>query len=37
MVAPWRGEKVSGFIRALAWLFIACVLLALAGMLSSVL
>jgi hypothetical protein len=32
MNAPWKGEKVSGFIRALAWVFIACALIAIGGM-----
>ena len=28
MDAPWKGEKVSGFIRVLSWVFIVCALFA---------
>lgn len=31
MDAPWKGEKVNVFVRALAWLFIACALFAVGG------
>jgi hypothetical protein len=28
MQTPWNGEKVSGFVRALSWGFIACAIFA---------
>ena len=35
MEAPWNGEKVSLFIRVLAIIFIACVIVALCSLLLA--
>jgi len=35
MDAPWSGEKIRPFIRALAWLFVLCAIVAFIGMLYT--
>ena len=33
--APWSGERVGRVIRALAWVFVLCAIVAFAGVLHS--
>lgn len=33
--APWSGEKIGRFFRALAWVFVLCVIIAFTSVLYS--
>ena len=33
--APWSGEKIGTFIRALAWIFVLCAIVAFSSFLYS--